>query len=81
MIYDIDEYIHLNNYSNIKDFLNEKKFDNCTKIYLNWVVHTDNNKIHYENKSLFERFPEVEKNAKEKNNGVTHRVKCILRGH
>lgn len=80
LIYDIDEYIHLNNYSKIKDFLNEKKFDNCTKIYLNWVVHTDNNQIHYENKSLFERFPEVEKNAKEKNNGVTHRVKCILRG-
>lgn len=81
LIYDIDEYIHLNNYSKIKDFLNEKKFDNCNKIYLNWVVHTDNNKIHYENKSLFKRFPEVEKNAKEKNNGVEHRVKCILRGH
>ena len=80
-IYDIDEYIHLNNYSNIKDFLNEEKFDNCIKIYLNWVVHTDNNKIHYENKSLLERFPEVEKNAKEKKNGVEQRVKCILRGH
>ena len=27
IFYDIDEYIHLNNYTNIKDFLNEVKFD------------------------------------------------------
>ena len=36
IFYDIDEYIHLTNYKNIKDFLNEKKFDNCKKIYLKW---------------------------------------------
>ena len=79
--YDIDEYIHLNNFTNIKDYLSETKFDNCIKICLNWVIHTDNNMIYYENRSLHERFPDIEKNAKEKNNGVEHRAKCILRGH
>jgi len=78
--YDIDEYIHLKNYTNIKNFLNEKKFNNCQKIYLNWVIHTDNNLIHYDNRSLHERFPDIEPNAKEKKKGVEHRVKCILRG-
>ena len=42
IFYDIDEYIHLANYTNIKDFLNEKKFDKCLKINLNWNIHTDN---------------------------------------
>ena len=79
--YDIDEYIHLKNYNNIKQFLNEKKFKNCQKIYLNWVIHTDNNLIHYDNRTLHERFPDIEPNAKEKKKGVEHRVKCILRGH
>ena len=79
--YDIDEYIHLKNYTNIKNFLNEKKFENCLKIYLNWVIHTDNNLIYYDNRSLHERFPDIEPNAKKNIKGVEHRVKCILRGH
>jgi hypothetical protein len=79
--YDIDEYIHLNNYTNIKDYLNKKQFDNCFKIYLNWVVHKDNDMIYYDNRSLHERFPETEKNYKDKNQVVLQRVKCILRGH
>ena len=61
IFYDIDEYIHLENYTNIKDYLNEKKFDKCLKINLNWNIHTDNNLIHYDNRTLKERFPEKEK--------------------
>ena len=64
MFYDIDEFIHLKNYINIKLFLNENKFNKCQRIALNWVMHTDNNLIHYDNRSLFERFPEKEKQAK-----------------
>ena len=57
IFYDIDEYIHLKNYTNIKTFLNEQKFKKCLKINLNWVMHTDNNLIYYDNRSLHERFP------------------------
>ena len=60
IFYEVDEYIHLKNYTNIKKFLTEERFNNCSKIYLNWVFHTDNNLIHYDNRSVQERFPETE---------------------
>ena len=78
IFYDIDEYIHIPN--NIKDFLNEKKFDNCKKIYLNWVFHTDNNLIYYDNRTLWERFPDIERDAII-NKNYSQRVKSILRGN
>ena len=59
IFYDIDEYIHLKNISNIKFFLNDEKFIKCKKIFLNWVMHTDNNLLKYDNRSLHERFPKL----------------------
>lgn len=59
IFYDIDEFINLKNYKNIKEFLSQKKFNKCQSIYLNWVIHTDNNLIYYQNRSLFERFPKI----------------------
>ena len=56
---DIDEFIFLKNYNNIKDFLSQRKFNKCQSIYLNWVKHTDNNLIYYDNRTLHERFPEI----------------------
>ena len=29
IFYELDEFIHLSNFENIKDFLNQKKFDKC----------------------------------------------------
>ena len=43
IFYELDEFIHLSNYSNIKLFLNEEKFNKCNLIYLNMLCHTDNN--------------------------------------
>lgn len=80
MFYDIDEYIHLSSYKNIKHFLKARKFNNCKKIYLNWVLHTDNDLIQYENLSLFKRFPNVEKDAII-NNNFSQKVKSIIRGN
>ena len=82
IFYDIDEYIHLKNYTNIKTFLNEQKFKKCLKINLNWVMHTDNNLIYYDNRSLHERFPVLEKDVKnnKKDNEDKYRYKYILRG-
>ena len=74
IFYEIDEYIHLKNYTNIKKFLNEKKFNGCQTIQLNWLFHTDNEHIYYENKPLKVRFKKSAKFVK------TTAIKSILRG-
>ena len=74
IFYEIDEYIYLKNYNNIKNFLNEKKFKNCETIQLNWLMHTDNNKIFYENKPIKIRFPHSDKSIRRPG------VKSILKG-
>ena len=81
LFYDIDEYIHISNFRNIKDFLNEKKFINCDIIYLNWVIHTDNNLIYYDNRTLHKRFPTLEPKAKIKRKKYYSQIKSILKGH
>ena len=62
IFYDIDEFINLKGFSNIKDYLKQKKFLNCESLYLNWVIHTDNNLLYYDNRTLFKRFKEIYKN-------------------
>ena len=57
LFYDIDEFINLTQYSDIHDFLSQKKFTKCKSIYLNWRIHTDNDLFFYDNRSLVERFP------------------------
>lgn len=78
---DIDEFIYLKNYKNIKLFLSNTKFKDCDKIYLNWVLHTDNNLFFYENKSLSERFPEKYKNIYDKRFNEFNSGKTILKGY
>ena len=81
VFFEVDEYIHLRNFTNIKEYLNLDSFKNCQKIHLNWVHHTDNNLILYDNRTLHERFPEVEPNAINNVRGSVNSVKTILRGH
>ena len=59
IFYELDEFIHLSNFTNVKPFLNEKKFEKCEIIYLNLIVHNDNNQLFYQNISLFKRFPNI----------------------
>jgi hypothetical protein len=75
IFYDMDEFLYLKNYTNIKYFLSENKFKKCKKIRLNMVYQTDNNLLFYQNKSLSERFPNFNKNIK------SYIVKSILRGN
>jgi len=79
LFYEIDEYIHLYNYTNIKPFLSMQTFNNCEIIYLNLICHTDNNKLYYEDKPLAERFPE--KVSPNKIGGKYLEIKFILKGH
>ena len=81
IFFEVDEYIHLFNYTNVKLYLQRNVFKNCEKIYLNWVHHTDNNLIHYDDRPLHIRFPEVEPNARNNVSGSINSVKSILRGH
>ena len=81
IFYEIDEFIYLKDFRNIKEFLNQTKFDKCDSIHLNWVHRTDNNKLYYENKPVQERFPEKGKNVdKSKNNTICY-IKTIVKGH
>lgn len=38
--------------------MKQKIFLNCESLYLNWVIHTDNNLLYYDNRTLFKRFKE-----------------------
>ena len=79
--FEVDEHIHLYNYTNVKLYLQRDVFKNCEKIHLNWVHHTDNNLIYYDDRPLHVRFPEVEPNARDNIKGSSNCVKSILRGH
>lgn len=74
LFYDLDEYINLKYYKNIKQFLSETKFNKCKIVYLNCIRHTDNDLLYYDNRSLTERFPIINWKSK------MFTVKAILRG-
>ena len=84
--YDIDEFIHLYNFKSIKNYLSQRHFNKCNIIYLNNVIHTDNNHIYYYNRPVLERFPEIE-NFKSANKKYLPRyivqdvTKMILKGN
>ena len=81
IFYDIDEFIFLNKFKNIKNFLSQSKFKRCKIIQLNWVRYTDNNLIHYANNSIIKRFSEKEKNARINNENSVIEIKSIIRGY
>lgn len=74
MFYDIDEFLYLKNFSNIKYFLNQSKFNKCKLIYLNFIYYNDNNHLYYENKTVLSRFKTFKLNKK-------YFGKSIIRGN
>ena len=55
--FDFDEFLELvPKNKTIQEFLNNKIFDNCQCIKVNWLIFTDNNLINYEKKPLQDRF-------------------------
>ena len=69
---DFDEFLNIVK-DNLKNYLSNKIFEKCDFIKINQVIAKDNNLLHYENKSLFERF----KGPYITNNNI---VKSIIRG-
>ena len=80
IFYEFDEFIFLKNFTSIKSFLNDSRFYKCKKILLNWIFHTDNNLLYYDNRSIVERFPEREIKARNKKTGGLSTVKSIIKG-
>ena len=69
IFYDIDEYIYLKDFKNIKSYLGDKRFFECERIQLNWIFYTDNNLLYYDNRTLAERFTERQPVLEELNQG------------
>ena len=55
LMIDIDEFLYIKR-NTLKNYLTKSIFNKCDFIKFNWVLPTDNNLIHYDNRSLFERF-------------------------
>ena len=81
--YDIDEFLHIINYSNINKFLSLSRFKKCQSILINWKYFGDNNRLYYEPKPVIERFTTpfyfTKKNINY-NKYLTSAAKTIVRG-
>jgi len=80
IIIDLDEYIYLKNYKNIKNYLSNKRFKYCQVINLIQLFYTDNDLLYYDNRTLHERFPEIEPKVRYNKRIRAVRYKSILRG-
>ena len=56
LMIDMDEFLYLVEDNNIKEYISNHVFDKCDFIKFHWAHSTDNNLVHYDNRSLFERF-------------------------
>ena len=74
IFYDMDEFIYLKNFTNIKNYLNQQIFRRCQSIQLNMFFHNDNDLLYYDNRSLFLRFTKKIKRPIEA-------VKSIIKGN
>ena len=81
IFYEIDEFLYLKNYQNVKSYLISNRFNKCESIQLNWVHMSDNNQIFYENKPLHERFTKIGKNVVKNQYNKICFVKTMVRGH
>ena len=72
LMIDMDEFLVVVN-DTLKNYLSNPIFNKCDFIKLHWVLATDNNLLHYDNRSLFERFkgPYIKSQS----------VKTIIRGN
>ena len=81
IFFDIDEYIYLKDFKNIKEYLGDKRFYNCERIQLNWIFYTDNNLLYYDNRTLAERFTERQPSAIGIKTDGNQGIKSIVRGY
>lgn len=78
---DIDEFIYLKDFKSIKSYLKDRRFERCQRIQFNYILHTDNNLLFYDNRTLKERFPELEPSARNKSKRANEVYKSIIKGN
>ena len=81
IFYDVDEFLYLKDFNDVRTYLKDRRFKHCQRVQLNWIMYTDNNLLYYDNRSLSERFTEMEPNARNKTSGPPQEFKSMVRGH
>ena len=75
--FDIDEYLELKPKGiKIQEVLNNERYKDCQNVKFNWVLYSDDDKLHYENKPIQERFT-----TPLFNNLLNNHVKSTVRGN
>ena len=75
--FDSDEFLELKPKNiKIQQFLDNKRYNYCQNIKINWVLYTDNNKLSYENIQIQKRFTEALFN-----NSLNIHIKSTIRGN
>lgn len=75
--YDIDEFLEINKkYNFIQDFLNDKIFQKCQNIKINWLWYFDENILFYENKPIQDRIKKYRYN-----DTINNHIKSTFRGN
>ena len=69
-------YSQENKIISVKQYLSNQIFKKCESISINWLVYSDNNLLHYDNRSVLERFT-IPLNSNREN----RLVKSIIRGN
>ena len=81
---DCDEFLYMEHFNNIHEFLAQPKFNSFQMIHINWMIYGDNDLVYYENKKLKDRFinPILPFNFKTTENDMTFNchIKSIIRG-
>jgi len=54
--FDFDEFLFIKNYSNVKDYLYNNKFNDCQLVLFNWYIYDDNDLLRYDNRTMISRF-------------------------
>ena len=70
--FDFDEFLNINNKTNIKDYLYDNIFKRCQSILLNWHMYNDNNLLKWDNRTMVQRFTNMR--------NISMRTKFIVRG-
>ena len=71
--FDFDEFLFIKDNSNIKKYIFDDKFKKCQLIFFTRYFYDDNNLLHYDNRTMIERFTH--------SNFLPKKGKFIVRGH
>lgn len=78
--FDCDEFLTLYKFDNIKDFLNQPKFDEFHIVKINWLSYNDNGNIYRTEGKLVDRFPNPSNINEEEIIWENRLLKSIVRG-